>query len=231
MAKKMGEILADRIEREIIDSAADPGVLLGGELELIERYGCSRAVFREAVRLLERHGIVEMRRGVGGGLYIRRPDPEPVANAMAVYLDFNGVQPQQLEEARRAIETVCVETLAHTITDDQVERLREFLKAEEGSVDERELHSMHDFHVLVAELTGNPALQLFVASLTNLTQRQRTSDSSNQEYLHEVHFAHGKIADAIIGRDPSLARHRMVSHLEAVASVWAPRAGNPVDAT
>jgi DNA-binding FadR family transcriptional regulator len=121
--------------------------------------------------------------------------------------------------------------LAHTITDDQVERLREFLKAEEGSVDERELHSMHDFHVLVAELTGNPALQLFVASLTNLTQRQRTSDSSNQEYLHEVHFAHGKIADAIIGRDPSLARHRMVSHLEAVASVWAPRAGNPVDAT
>jgi DNA-binding FadR family transcriptional regulator len=223
VAKKMGEVLADRIEREILDSGAAPGVHLGGELDLIERYGCSRAVFREAVRLLERHGIVEMRRGVGGGLFIRKPDPDSVANAMAVYLDFNGVQPEQLEEARRAIETVCVESLSRDISDDAVDRLRLFLVEEQNRVEAGEMNRMHDFHILVAELTGNPALHLFVDSLTNLTMRQRTSEERNAHYLDEVHHAHSKIAEAIIGRDPSLARHRMISHLMAVSTAWEKR--------
>jgi DNA-binding FadR family transcriptional regulator len=230
VAKKMGEVLAERIEREILDSGGEPGTHLGGELDLIQRYGSSRAVFREAIRLLERHGIVEMRRGVGGGLYIRRPDPEPVANAMAVYLDFNGVQPRQLEEARRAIETVCVESLARDITDEAVEKLRTFLVDEQNRVEAGEVHSMHDFHILVAALTGNPALELFVDSLTNLTRRQRTSDERNAHYLDQVHHAHSKIAEAIIGRDPSLAVHRMISHLGAVSSAWERRDGQPAAA-
>ena len=226
MGKKLGEVLAERVEREILDSGMEPGTLLGGEPELIQRYGCSRAVFREAIRLLERHGIVEMRRGVGGGLYTRRPDPAPVANAMAVYLDFNGVQPQQLEEARLAIETVCVESLAKTISEDGVQRLRAFLDAEDEDAEAGRILSMHDFHILVAQLTGNPALHLFVDSLTSLTMRQRTNSERNRSYLHEVHRAHSKIAEAIVGRDPALARHRMISHLEAVSRFWNPRGGD-----
>jgi DNA-binding FadR family transcriptional regulator len=223
MAKKMAQQLADQIGREILDEQLTPGTLLGSEMELNEKYGCSRAVFREAIRLLEHHGIATMRRGVGGGLYVSNPEPEHVADAMAVYLDFNGVKPSQLEEARRAIETVCVETLARTVTEDDIEQIRRFLADEARAVAEGELQSMHDFHVLIAELTKNPALKLFVDSLTNLTMRQRTSDSRNRKYLDVVHKAHTKIAEAIIARDPSLARHRMISHLEAVSASWEPR--------
>ena len=80
---KKAEIVADQIAQTIVGQRWEPGELFGSEVELIARYGVSRAVFREAVRLLEHHGLAEMRRGLHGGLFIRQPDPEPVAKAMA----------------------------------------------------------------------------------------------------------------------------------------------------
>jgi DNA-binding FadR family transcriptional regulator len=84
---KKAEIVADQIAQTIVGQRWEPGDLFGSEVELIARYGVSRAVFREAVRLLEHHGLAEMRRGLHGGLFVRQPDPKPVARAMAVYLD------------------------------------------------------------------------------------------------------------------------------------------------
>ena len=169
---KKAEIVADQIAQTIVGQRWEPGELFGSEVELIARYGVSRAVFREAVRLLEHHGLAEMRRGLHGGLFIRQPDPEPVAKAMAVYLDFEKVEPCQLEDVRLAIEVVCVERVAARISEDDVAEVRAFLAAEAARITSGRAQSLHDFHVLVARLTANPALHLFVQTLTDLTQRQ-----------------------------------------------------------
>jgi DNA-binding FadR family transcriptional regulator len=219
MTLKKAEIVADQIEKTIVDQRWGPGDLFGSEVELIARYGVSRAVFREAVRLLEHHGLAEMRRGLHGGLFIRQPDPAPVAKAMAVYLDFEKVEPGQLEEARLAVEVFCVERLAARINEEEAAELRAFLAAEAARAASGELRSMYEFHVLVARLTGNPALHLFVHSLTELTQRQRIVHERSPTYLDDVHASHTMIADAIIARDGSLARHRMMTHLDEVSAV------------
>src|ERR1700724_1090383 len=75
---KKAEIVADQIEQTIVGQRWEPGELFGSEVELIARYGVSRAVFREAVRLLEHHGLAEMRRGLHDGLFIRQAAPQPV---------------------------------------------------------------------------------------------------------------------------------------------------------
>src|SRR6266487_6363834 len=54
---KKAEIVADQIAQTIVGQRWEPGELFGSEVELIARYGVSRAVFREAVRLLEHHGL------------------------------------------------------------------------------------------------------------------------------------------------------------------------------
>jgi DNA-binding FadR family transcriptional regulator len=213
---KKAEIVADQIEQTIVGQRWEPGDLFGSEVELIARYGVSRAVFREAVRLLEHHGLAEMRRGLHGGLFIRQPDPQPVAKAMAVYLDFEKVEPRQLEDARLAIEVFCVERVAARITEDEVAEVRDFLATEATQVAAGETQSLHDFHVLVARLTGNPALHLFVQTLTALTQRQHPVLERGRASLEDVHTAHAKIAEAIIARDGALARHRMMTHLEEI---------------
>jgi DNA-binding FadR family transcriptional regulator len=216
---KKAEIVADQIEQTIVGQHWEPGELFGSEVELIARYGVSRAVFREAIRLLEHHGLAEMRRGLHGGLFIRQPDPQPVAKAMAVYLDFEQVEPRQLEDARLAIEVVCVERVAARISEDEVAELGAFLAAEAAQVAAGQMQDMHEFHVLVARLTANPALHLFVQTLTDLTQRQQQPVPDGDELsLDELHAAHVKIAEAIIARDGALARHRVMTHLEDVSA-------------
>jgi DNA-binding FadR family transcriptional regulator len=214
---KKAEIIADQIEQTIVGQRWEPGELFGSEVELIARYGVSRAVFREAVRLLEHHGLAEMRRGLHGGLFIRQPDPQPVAKAMAVYLDFEKVEPRQLEDARLAIELFCAERVAARISEDDVGEIRAYLAAEAAQVSSGEAQSLHDFHVLMARLTANPALHLFVQTLTDLTRRQPSLER-NQLSLDDIHAAHAKIAEAIIARDGALARHRMMTHLEEASA-------------
>jgi DNA-binding FadR family transcriptional regulator len=236
---KKAETIADQIMQTIVGQRREPGELFGSEVELIARYGVTRAIFREAVRLLEHHGLVEMRRGLHGGLFIRQPDPKPVAKAMAVYLDFEKVEPRQLEDARLAIEMVCVERVAARISEDEVAEVRAFLAAEAARVASGRVQSLHEFHVLVARLTANPALHLFVQTLTDLTQRQQqpVPDRSRRS-LDEAHAAHAKIAEAIIARDGAQARHRMMTHLEDLARATGPyrppahagRAAGPVTA-
>ena len=80
---KKAEIVADQIEQTIVGQRWEPGDLFGSEVQLIARYGVSRAVFREAVRLLEHHGLAEMRRGLHGGLFIRQPEPAPDRNRLS----------------------------------------------------------------------------------------------------------------------------------------------------
>ena len=215
---KKAEIVADQIEQTIVGQRWEPGDLFGSEMELIARYGVSRAVFREAVRLLEHHGLAEMRRGLHGGLFVRQPDPRPVAKAMAVYLDFEKVEPRQLDDARLAIEVVCVERVAARISEDEAAEVRAFLTAEAARIASSGTQNLSDFHVLVARLTANPALHLFVRTLTDLTRRQQPVLDRNRLSPDDIHAAHVKIAEAIITRDGALARRRMMTHLEEVSA-------------
>ncbi len=62
------------------------GEVLGSEADLLERYQVSRAVFREAVRLVEHQQVARTRRGPGGGLVITEPTIGAVIDAVVLYL-------------------------------------------------------------------------------------------------------------------------------------------------
>ena len=64
---KLAAGVARRILTDVVDRGWPVGEVLGSQAELIERYGVSRAVFREAVRLVENQGVAFMRRGPGAG--------------------------------------------------------------------------------------------------------------------------------------------------------------------
>jgi DNA-binding FadR family transcriptional regulator len=221
--RKLGEILAERIENEIVSSGWQVGEVLGSEAELIQQYGVSRAVFREAMRIVDHHGVAEMRRGPGGGLVVAQPDLGAVVRAVVLHLEFQGIQPKQVHEARVAIELECARLAAERITTDGVLRVREFLRAEEQRIrttrragrPKGDLPS-HDFHLLLADLTGNPAMRLFVQMITrvlgDLTPRARSLPA----VASTVHAAHAKIAEAVVAGDADTARRRMARHLGSV---------------
>src|SRR6185437_15056676 len=83
--RKLAARIARAIEDDVIAADWPVGSMIGSEPELIERYGVSRAVFREAVRLVEHHQVAQMRRGRSGGLRVIAPDAAAAVSAAVVY--------------------------------------------------------------------------------------------------------------------------------------------------
>lgn len=224
--QRLAEVVAARIEQEIVDRGWPVGETLGSEAELIERFGVSRAVFREAVRIVEHHNVARMRRGPGGGLIVCEPDPRAVQAAVALYLRYAGVGRLALFEARAALELAAVASATERITEDGIARLRAVLAMEEAEGERAvlEAHS-HQLHVVIGELTGNPAMALFIEVLNRLNEEMLIPDSSKQENLPAsvatYHRAHKAIVEAIISGDVALAQHRMRRHLDGILTYLA----------
>ena len=83
-APKLASVVARRIEDDVVARGWPVGTVLGSETDLLERFGVSRAVLREAVRIVEHTGAARMRRGPGGGLVVSEPNRSAVVTAMSV---------------------------------------------------------------------------------------------------------------------------------------------------
>ncbi|GAA1838289.1 FCD domain-containing protein [Pseudonocardia ailaonensis] len=195
---KRGEVLAGRIHDDIAAEGRQVGEVIGLEQDLLTRYRVSRAVLREAVRILEHHSVARMRRGPGGGLVIVAPDPAASIHTMALYLDYKGTGPEQLRSVRDAIELGCIQTLGAAAAPPEA-------AAAPGDA----------FHLEIARLAGNPVLLLFLRVVLELGARHGRRGPTRCAG-HAVGEAHEAILDAIVSGDEGLAQLRMRRHLQAL---------------
>jgi DNA-binding FadR family transcriptional regulator len=80
---------------------------------------------------------------------------------------------------------------------------------------------VHDVHRVIARLSGNPLVALFVESLIEMTTTHAMTDLSGERKIdatYAMHLAHERIVDAMVAGDISLAKHRMLRHLTAERS-------------
>jgi DNA-binding FadR family transcriptional regulator len=222
---KTAERTAAAIAATIAKHGWPVGKVLGSEPALLAELDVSRAVLREAVRILEHHRIAGMRRGRGGGLVVARPDRRACIDALALLLPTERLSLRSLYAARRAVELRIVDLAAARITDDP--NLAELLST--SLEQERALHGVGrdafscDLHAVLASLCGNPVLALLSSVLSEVWAR--TVD------LHDPTFdwcgasdavvgVHAKIASALAGGERDLARRRMAKHLDALSFWW-----------
>jgi DNA-binding FadR family transcriptional regulator len=215
---KLAASVADQIIGDIAREGWPEGEIVGSEAELLERYGVSRAVFREAVRLLEHLQVVRMRRGPGGGLMVLPASVDSVTDAVCVYLFYVGAEIDEVVEARGALEEVVAELAPGRLDEADIAALRALVEQERTGRhrDHRELHN------LLAASTGNPALSFFVDLLNRVTRLYLPANARlSKATLSESAAAHSAIVDAILGDEPALARNRMRKHLMAEAELLA----------
>ncbi|WP_202126042.1 FadR/GntR family transcriptional regulator [Actinomadura physcomitrii] len=222
--QKLAEAVARRLMAEIAASGKGVGEIYGSEAALQARFDVSRAVFREAVRLLEFHSVARMRRGPNGGLVITRPDPSASAEAMAVYLKYERVDAGELRTVRDVIELGVLETLNERLDPALAQRLREANRVRSDTPGDEVADLSFDFHIRLAELTGNPVLVLFLHILFAVWKDHATgqvsSESERAEATAMVAHVHDRILEAVLAGDLPLARHRMHRHLEALDAWW-----------
>jgi DNA-binding FadR family transcriptional regulator len=94
---KLGEQVAQNILQTLIDQRWDGDDLLGSETDLMTSYNAGRASLREAVHLLELHGVAVMQRGPGGGLLVlRSPSAGAIPQSIRSQLRSRGLSDEQI---------------------------------------------------------------------------------------------------------------------------------------
>ncbi|GGN62222.1 hypothetical protein GCM10011349_45700 [Novosphingobium indicum] len=88
------EVAAERLRVIILDISE--GTLIGSEEELIGLLGCSRSTVRQVARLLEREGLLKVRRGINGGYFSARPNAETIEATVSAYLETLHMKPSDV---------------------------------------------------------------------------------------------------------------------------------------
>lgn len=223
---KLAEVVAARIHDDIAAGGWQIDSVLGSEADLLARYGISRSVLREAVRLLEYHSIARMRRGPGGGLIVAAPEPQASIDTMALFLEYQGVTADDLQTVRNTIELGTVARVSAQYAEGGDEEVTERLStaarwATEGPPDEPGKADL--FHTELAVLAGNPVLSLFLSILTELFRRHAAGHDRplpGDKAAAEVQHVHQRILEAILAGDAGVARHRMRRHLDTLMPWW-----------
>jgi DNA-binding FadR family transcriptional regulator len=225
-ANKLASMVARDIEADIVRRGWAVGESLGSEHALQQRFGVSRSVLREAVRLVEHHQVARMRRGPNGGLYICEPDAGPATRAVVIYLEYLGTTLADLLNARLVLEPLAASLAAERIDEAGIARLRAVLLAEQqwrpGLPAPRD-----EFHIALAEQSKNPVLQLFIDVLMRLTTRyalaSRTDSATEaSEAVDHLHAHHSAIVAAVTAGDSARAKTLSERHVEAVTG-WLQR--------
>lgn len=191
----------DLLRKAIIEQALKPGMRLP-EDTVGEQFGVSRTIVRHALVRLENQGLVVTRRNRGA--FVAEPSRE---EAMHVF------------EVRRCLENEVIRILCRRIPQSGYDLLEAHVRSEEnvrGKDGPVSIRLAGEFHVLLAELTGNDVLARYVSEVVlrcslimSLYARTHSSDCAVDE--------HSQIIDAIRAGDGQRAIDIMEHHLGAVA--------------
>ncbi|MGE0383385.1 MAG: FadR/GntR family transcriptional regulator [Gammaproteobacteria bacterium] len=221
-AAERGTRRAERIAEEIMLGIArrgwPVGASLGSEAALMKRFKVSRTVFRQAVRLLEHHAVARMQRGASGGLVVAEPDLAATVRAASVYLEYRRIRPSDILEVRRVLELAAVRLACERLTPAGEALLREAIAAD-GALDaDASRIDIQRLHRVLGELTGDPALSLFLNVILDLTHahslftRRRRQDRA--KVVRRIRQRHRAIAEALLARDAARAQAEIENYID-----------------
>jgi DNA-binding FadR family transcriptional regulator len=210
------EYVAEQLRRLILLRVAAPGDRLPYEQELAALLGVSRATVTQALRRLEQEGLVNVRRGRGGGVFTRRVSTD--GDDPAVVSELRGTRDAIVAaaEARAIVEPSLAMLAASRVTHEALARLaglNDELAAAQGD-DHRFMRADTAFHLVVAEASRN-VLLLDTVERSRLTLARALEALPDSRAWHARSVSqHGRVLAAIRAGEADAARQAMADHVE-----------------
>jgi DNA-binding FadR family transcriptional regulator len=228
---KVADIVAETLRRKIVTGEYEIGELLPPETALMAAFDVARTTIRDALRVLETEGLVEVRRGGGGGGRVRAPSTSLVADYAAALLQFQSATLADVNDARTMIEAPAAGLLAREKPAEAAATLRTMLTQEDEAEDDAALVRAEGlFHSTVVELTGNRVLMLLSGVANRLIADQvarvasKRRGSKDQDFS-DAHKAHIRLVELIAKGEADKAENLWRRHLDASKAMLAHRAG------
>jgi DNA-binding FadR family transcriptional regulator len=208
----VSEAIARDIVRRIGAERLPPGTQLPPEAKMLEEYRVGRGSLREALRILEVHGLISIKPGPRGGPTVDQVHTRNFGRMASLFFQMDGVTFRELIEARLIMEPILARRAAERAEPELVAELARFDHA--GRTDEDYLRHALDFHQVVALMSGNRIMSLFGQSIADVVHDRVNDSLYPKSRRREVLAAHGRIARAIAAGDADLAERLMREHME-----------------
>ncbi|NYD57179.1 DNA-binding FadR family transcriptional regulator [Nocardioides marinisabuli] len=206
---KACDLVVTDVRGRILSERLPVGSRLASESELMEQHGLGRVTVREGLRLLERDGLIEIRRGAAGGIFVREVGIGQISETMALLFSSRDTTLREFADFRLDIEPTVARLAATHASDDQRAALTDI--AGLGG-DGRHVAS---FHELVADASGNGVHAIVLAALSSTLESQVRYDRVTAGTAARNVREHEEIAAAVAAGDPDAAESAMRRHLEA----------------
>lgn len=222
--RQLADVVAERIERLIVDGVLKVGQALPSERRLCEKLGISRSALREGLRVLRSRGIIETAHGRGS--HVAKLSGEQDASPL-MHL-FNS-QPRtlfDLLEVRALLEGESARLAALRGTEADFVLLRrryeEMLAAHSAEGGDPREHARldHAFHLAVSEASHNPVLVHTLQSLTDLMLSTVFASVNNLYHRpmqkRQIDRQHSRLYHAITERLPDQAQRAARDHIHSI---------------
>ena len=204
-------------ERQIIDGTLAVGEPLPPEREIMQFFGVSRTVVREAVQALSAKGLVEARprfRPV-----VRTPGYDAAIEAVGSVVNRLLTVPggvRNLFELRIMMEAALVRDAALHADKIHVARMKQALADNEAAISDSQRFFDTDiaFHRVLYEVPDNPVLPPIHQAYTDWLSSHWTRMPRDPEHDHVNYRAHSRIFESILFRDPDAAELALRDHLD-----------------
>lgn len=220
--QRLAQAVVSSIIDTVVSGAARAGVVLPPEPVLAESFGVSRSTVREAMKLLEAKGLVEVRHGLGT---VVRPEDdwnllEPDVLAAAVRHERGLSVLDELVLVRTALESMLVVRAAVHASDGdlaEIASLHVQMAAEVGTP-EAFIESDVLFHDRIMRAAGSRLARPIVRTVHAEARTSALySGSPTPEDCRISNEEHGEILARLVARDPQGAADALAGH---IARAW-----------
>jgi DNA-binding FadR family transcriptional regulator len=213
-------VIVDQVRLLIRQGRLVAGDRLPSERELCERFGVSRVTVREALRVLEANGLVEIRVGARGGAFVTAPSSRLVGEGIVDLISLATITAAEVTEARMVFELGIVPLVCERATAEDITALHDICDQSSAALeaDEYPLELSAAWHSRYARSAHNRAVAMLVESLQgpllrSLEQARETAPAHGRRGVEE----HRALVDAITERDVDAATELMRTHLKRTA--------------
>ncbi len=212
--------VVDEIQAAILEGRLKPGDQLPSEMKLKDMFDTSRGTIREALRVLEQKGLIDIKIGVTGGAVVKKIDTRQITEGLNLLVQSQNVSFEQLVEFREAVEGIVAALAAERATPKDVRYLRKLMDEADKLLQEGSKHWTKlleidvKLHIAISEVAGNP---VFVAVLRmvheNILDSFEWFDLGNSHVLEENFQDMAQLVEAIANGRATEARSLACYHV------------------
>jgi GntR family transcriptional repressor for pyruvate dehydrogenase complex len=217
---KISDQIIDQFRDAILSGQLKPGEKVASEKELTLQFGVSKATLREALRVLEAMGLIEIRKGTAGGAFVAGVDMRATLNSLVNFLRFEKISVREITMFRYLIEPTVAGIAATGITDKDIFNLRKII-GRTVTKGKNEISKEIGFHRYLARMVDSTLLNLIIDFVDNILSSLKTELQLEDVFYRNVRTSHRYILECMIQKDPIAAAVAMGNDLLEVGNYLA----------